>query len=76
MKDVVSQAVEMETEKVNFLKEMVETYSLPDTSWHRKQARLPLRDKVRVLLELQRQELPLLARRPLRSWERPWEITP
>ena len=46
-------------------------------SWHRAQARLPLREKVRILLELQRQELPLVARhRPLRSWERPWPIEP
>jgi hypothetical protein len=45
--------------------------------WHRRQAALPLKEKVRVLLELQRQELPLLARqRPLKPWERPWEITP
>ena len=45
--------------------------------WHRTQARLPLREKVRILLELQRQELPLVARhRPLRSWERPWPIEP
>lgn len=46
-------------------------------AWHETQARLPLRKKVRILLELQRQELPLLARhRPLRPWERPWEIAP
>ena len=46
-------------------------------AWHQTQARLPLREKVRVLLDLQRQELPLLARRrPLQPWERPWEITP
>ena len=32
MKDGVSQAVELETEKVKFLKEMVEAYSLPDTA--------------------------------------------
>lgn len=45
--------------------------------WHRAQARLPLREKVRILLELQRQDLPLIARRrPLRSWERPWPIEP
>lgn len=41
--------------------------------WHRSQARAPLREKVRILLELQRQELPLIARRrPLR----PWDVTP
>lgn len=46
-------------------------------SWHRAQARLPIREKVRILLELQRQEFPLVARhRPLRSWERPWRIEP
>jgi hypothetical protein len=45
--------------------------------WHRQQARQPLQEKVRILLELQRQELPLLVRqRPLRPWERPWDVTP
>jgi len=45
--------------------------------WHRVQASLPLREKVRILLELQRQDLPLIQRqRPLRSWERPWPIDP
>ena len=45
--------------------------------WHREQAALPLREKVRILLELQRQDLPLIRRhRPLRSWERPWPIEP
>jgi len=38
--------------------------------WHRQQARKSLEEKVRILLELQRHELPLLARqRPLRPWE-------
>ncbi len=46
-------------------------------AWHEAQARLPLREKVRILIELQRQELPLLARhRPLRPWERPWDVAP
>jgi hypothetical protein len=46
-------------------------------AWHQAQARLPLREKFRILLVLQRQELPLLVRqRPLKSWERPWDITP
>jgi hypothetical protein len=46
-------------------------------AWHRAQAQLPLREKVRILLEMQRQDLPLIARRrPLRSWERPWPIEP
>ena len=46
-------------------------------AWHRAQAEAPLREKVRILLELQRQDLPLIAsRRPLRPWERPWNVTP
>jgi len=45
--------------------------------WHRAQARLPLREKFRILLELQLQERVLIVRhRPLRSWERPWPIEP
>jgi hypothetical protein len=46
-------------------------------AWHMAQAEAPLREKVRILLELQRQDLPLIARRrPLRPWERPWNVTP
>jgi len=45
--------------------------------WHRRQAKLPLSEKVRILLELQRQDYPLLRRhRELHSWERPWDIEP
>ena len=46
-------------------------------AWHREQASLPLPRKVAILLALQRQDRPLIARRrPLRPWERPWEIEP
>jgi hypothetical protein len=46
-------------------------------SWHRTQALLPIREKVRILLELQRQDLPLIQRhRSLRAWEKPWPIEP
>jgi hypothetical protein len=46
-------------------------------AWHREQARLPLPEKFRILLELQRQDLELLKRhRKLEWWERPWEIEP
>lgn len=45
--------------------------------WHRRQAQLPTREKVRILLELQKQDYPLLRqRRDLAWWERPWEIEP
>jgi hypothetical protein len=46
-------------------------------AWHRVQAALPLREKVRILLELQKQDLPLIMKhRQLRTWERPWAIEP
>ena len=46
-------------------------------AWHREQAKLPLKEKFRILIALQRQDLPLIARRrPLRPWERPWDVTP
>ena len=46
-------------------------------AWHQVQASLPIREKVRILLELQRQDLLLLEKqRPLRAWEKPWPIEP
>jgi hypothetical protein len=46
-------------------------------AWHRKQAELPIEEKVRILLKMPRDYYPiLLARGVLRSWERPWEIEP
>lgn len=44
---------------------------------HAEQAALDLPGKVAQVLELQRLYLPLIARqRPLRSWERAWDVTP
>ncbi|MCL4838505.1 MAG: hypothetical protein KJ058_11140 [Thermoanaerobaculia bacterium] len=46
-------------------------------AWHRAQAQLPLREKFRILLALQRQDYPILAARgALRPWERPWPVEP
>ena len=45
--------------------------------WHAEQARLPIKEKVRILLDLQKHDLPLLAKhRPLKWWEKPWDIEP
>ena len=45
--------------------------------WHRAQVSLPIREKVRILLALQRQDLPLIQRqRALKPWEKPWAIDP
>jgi hypothetical protein len=43
----------------------------------REREALPLREKIRQVLELQRLQYPLLARqRTLEPWERPWDIEP
>ncbi len=45
--------------------------------WHANQRSLPIKEKVRILLQLQKQDLPLLKRqRRLEWWERPWPIDP
>lgn len=45
--------------------------------WHKQQAQLPIKEKMRILLQMQKQTLPLLARqRPLKWWEKPWDIEP
>ena len=45
--------------------------------WRREMAARPFREKVALVLELQRQLHPVLAqRRALHWWERPWEIEP
>lgn len=43
----------------------------------RRRIALPLREKVRQVLALQRLEYPLLIRRRApRAWERPWDVEP
>lgn len=45
--------------------------------WHQEQALLPIKEKMRILLELQKHDLPLIsARRELKWWEKPWDIEP
>ena len=44
---------------------------------HQRHSSLTLPEKVRLVMELQRIVLPLIARRRLlRSWERAWQIEP
>ena len=45
--------------------------------WHRQQAQLPIKEKMRILLELQKHDIPLIAAlRPLKWYEKPWDIEP
>jgi hypothetical protein len=42
-----------------------------------RRTRMSLKEKVAMVLELQRVYYPLLKRqRPLASWERPWDVEP
>jgi hypothetical protein len=44
---------------------------------HARRTQISLKEKVAIVLELQRIYLPLLERhRPLASWEHPWEVEP
>ena len=44
---------------------------------HAERARMSLKEKVAIVLELQRIYLPLLERqRPLKPWEHPWDVEP
>lgn len=53
-----------------------EAYSAK-AEWHRSQAHLPLPEKIRILLELQEQDLVLIRRlRALKWYERRWPIRP
>ena len=59
------------------IQEEIERIFAAKREWHRKQATLPMKEKVRILLEIQKAAFPLIAkRRKLESWEKPWEIEP
>ncbi len=45
--------------------------------WHRQQARLPLREKVAILLKMQKDYYPILqSRGKLQPWQKPWNVRP
>ena len=65
------------SDRLNSTKDHAASLFRAKAEWHRKQARKPIKEKVRILLELQRQDLPLVQRhRQLEWWERPWKIDP
>jgi hypothetical protein len=44
---------------------------------HARRTQMSLKEKVAMVIELQRIDFPLLKRRrPVASWERPWDIEP
>jgi len=45
--------------------------------WRRRRIALPLAEKLKQMLEFQRIYCSMVAlQRPLRSWERPWDVEP
>lgn len=65
------------TERARPSAELLARLRAGKTELRAQRAALSLPEKIAQLLELQRLQLPLLSRqRPLRPWERPWEIEP
>jgi hypothetical protein len=57
--------------------EFLETQARAKERWRRQMAARPLREKIRLLLEMQRRLHPILQRRrTLQWWEQPWDIEP
>ena len=57
--------------------ELLEALRAGKADLRRQRAKAGLREKIRIVLELQRLCLPLIERRRrLAEWERPWAITP
>ncbi len=56
--------------------ELMERLHAGKAALHSHHEHLSLKEKVALVLELQRICWPLLKRRPLASWERPWDVEP
>ncbi len=57
--------------------ELIEGQREAKVLWHRRRAQLPIREKIRLLLDMQRNVYPIICqRREPRPWERPWIIDP
>ena len=57
--------------------ELMSRLHLAKADLHARRTQMSLKEKVAVVLELQRIYLPLLKRhRPLASWEHPWDVEP
>ena len=59
------------------LEETQERIYAAKKEWHKQQARLPVEEKMRILIEIQKHDVPLIAaKRPLQWFEKPWDIEP
>ena len=67
----------MSEEATNPFQQEAERLFVAKKEWHRKQAQLPPKEKVRILLQMQKDDYPVLLKRGvLKSWEKPWTIEP
>ena len=68
---------EGQTEPVHAIPEEIERIFDAKREWHERQAQLPLKEKVAILLRMQKNSYPILkARGVLQSWQKPWDLTP
>ncbi len=57
--------------------QLLEAQAGAKARWRQEMVRRPFREKVAIVLEMQRQLYPVVRqRRALQWWERPWEIEP
>jgi hypothetical protein len=57
--------------------ELLDALRAGKAALRRQRQNMDLREKVRIVLEMQRMMLPLIQRqRPLKPWEKPWDIVP
>ncbi len=58
-------------------KELLDAQVRAKARWRRDMAQRPFREKIAIVLEMQKRLYPVLRqRRSLQWWERPWDIEP
>lgn len=67
----------MDEEQQRAMEQEAERIFAAKREWHRQQAQLPIKEKVRIMLQMQRDDYPILLKHGvLRSWEKPWDVEP
>ncbi len=62
-------------ERARPTRQLLEAQARAKAAWRREMTRRPFREKVALVLELQRRLHPILSqRRTMRWWERPWDV--
>ena len=62
-------------ERARPTKQLLDTQARGKAAWRREMKCRPFREKVALVVEMQRRLHPILSRRrTMRPWERPWEV--